>query len=107
MSTRRGYLTGEEALHVARMTGLPMRSPWHKPVEPADVDARAIHDPGHPFYIDLTRLPYWDRMRVAWARIGLHNLTKGLPWSSSAFSPSGLSARSSLASPGNVAPTGA
>ena len=94
--SRRGYLTGEEALLVSRVTGIPMRSPWHGPLEPADIDARSVTSPGHPFYIDLTRLPYWDRMRVTWARIALHNLMKGTPWSSSVSSPSGLSARSSL-----------
>ena len=102
----RGYLTGEEALLVGRVTGVPLRSPWHGPLEPADIDARSVVDLGHPFYIDLTRLPYWDRMRVTWARIGLHHLLR-FPWSSSASSPSGSFARSSHACPASGEPFGA
>lgn len=51
-------LTGEEAVDVSRMTGIPWS--WERV---------ASWEPLVPV-LDLLRLSYADRMRVAWARIG-------------------------------------
>ncbi len=57
------YIVDEEARDVSQMTGIP----WYY--------AR-VHQRGalHPF-IDLVDLCWWDRWRVAWARIGGYYLT--------------------------------
>jgi hypothetical protein len=66
-----GYLTGGEALDVARLTGLKLTTVHHRSWEPADIDPNAV-GAGHSCFLDLTRLSWWDRMRVAWVRIGGH-----------------------------------
>ncbi len=55
------FLVDHEALDVARMAGVAWQ--WQR-----------IHQrgPQHPF-IDLDRLDWWDKWRVAWARIGAYH----------------------------------
>ena len=52
------YLVDDVARDVSRMTGIPWS--WQR-----------VHQRGpmHPF-IDLMDLGWWERFRVAWARIG-------------------------------------
>ena len=54
------YLIDDEARDVSTLTGLPWR--WAR-----------VHQRGplHP-YLDLLELCWWDRWRVAWARIGAY-----------------------------------
>lgn len=67
---RRAYLTGAEAVDVARLTGLRLSTPRHSLRDEPDIDPR---DVGRATVIlDLTRLDWWDRWRVAWARVGAH-----------------------------------
>lgn len=56
------YLIDDEARDVSWLTGIP----WYY----ARVHQRG---PLHPF-IDLVELQWWDRWRVAWARIGVYHL---------------------------------
>lgn len=95
---RRLYIVGQEALDVARLTGLSVfslleRRSWRSiPLHPNAVTAE-LRD---LVYIDLTRLDWADRWRVAWARIGAHQFLRAQPkedtcpfWQSSVVSSSG------------------
>src|SRR5690349_11289884 len=82
-------LTGSEAIDISRITGIP----WAY---------RVTRTRGEPEpTIDLHRLDWWDRFRVAFARVGAHYFLdhKEAPWgsglSSSAGSSFGLSRPSS------------
>lgn len=69
-------------MDTSRLTGIGLAMHGrmgHGLDEPGDIDVRAAdnaiaHGNATPesFFIDLTRLSWWDRMRVAWARIGGH-----------------------------------
>jgi hypothetical protein len=72
----RGYLTGAEAVDVARLTRLPLTSARHRPWEAPDIAPDAV-TAAADVYLDLTRLDWFDRMRVAFARIGGHYFLKG------------------------------
>ncbi len=74
----RGYLTGEEALDVARITRLPLTTAQHKRWEVPDIAPDAVTS-SDGVYLDLTRLDWADRMRVAWARIAGHYWLKVNP----------------------------
>lgn len=72
------YLTGLEAVDVARVTGLPLSlSRWHV-WETASLGAdaaenairRGVVEPDEVI-LDVTRLGWWDRWRVTWTRIGI------------------------------------
>jgi hypothetical protein len=89
------YLVGEEALDIARMTDLPLgwlldrdKNVRYQP----RIDWRAVTDVGRDLvYLDLSRVPYWDKMRVAWTRIGGHyylRASKEPQWDSFSSSPS-------------------
>lgn len=64
-------LVGAEAIDIARITGLQLRSGYHRSWEDSDISPEAVRATDH-VYLDLTRLTPWDRWRVAWARIGAH-----------------------------------
>jgi hypothetical protein len=66
---RRGYLTGTEAVDVARLTKLPLSSSLHRRWEVPDIAAEAVRATDH-VYLDLTRLDWWDQWRVLFARVG-------------------------------------
>lgn len=54
------YLTGDTAIGVSTMTDLPWC--WQR-----------VSSKGKPVpYLDLSELPYWDKMRAVWALIGGH-----------------------------------
>lgn len=71
------YLTGHEALDVARMTGLPVycrpgpRKERETPVHWSAAEAALTRGAWRPddIVIDLNWLTYDERMRVAWCRI--------------------------------------
>jgi hypothetical protein len=65
------YLVGPEAIDVARMTGLPLRSSLHRAWEASDIAADAVRATDH-VYLDVGRMCWWDQFRVAWARIGAY-----------------------------------
>jgi hypothetical protein len=81
----RGYITGHEAVDVARMVGLT--------VEYVGVRGKMGADGVHPdaamaalrigawrpenVALDVTRLDWWQRFRVAWCRIGATFYLKG------------------------------
>lgn len=74
------YITGEEAIDVSRMTGIPLKSPRHDLDEPGDIAWDAIpYDFGGSVFIDLGRLEEWDRWRVAWCRIGAYHYLEENP----------------------------
>jgi hypothetical protein len=81
---RRGYLTGEEAIDVARMVGLEVEyigcrgKAGIDGVHPdaAESALRAGHWRPESIAIDLTRLTWIDRFRVAWCRISGHYYLK-------------------------------
>ena len=71
---------GVEAIDVARLTGLPlMHARRSRQWEPPDVDvaaaaravAEGLWDAGDVI-MDLTRLEWGERLKVAWARIGAY-----------------------------------
>lgn len=76
----RAYLTGFIACDVGRLTGLPIYCRPHLMLKTYPTDAV---DPGaaeaairrgawraDDVMMDLTRMEYWDKMRVAWTLIG-------------------------------------
>lgn len=72
-----GYLVGDEALDVARLTGIGLHSPRHGLREDGDISpegvdrARALGYYVNVF-IDLSRLSWLDQCRIAWARVSGH-----------------------------------
>lgn len=82
--SRRGYLVGLEAIDVARMVGLDVEylsCRGHAGVDgvhptAAESAIRAGHWRTESVALDLTRLSWMDRFRVAWSRIGGHYYQK-------------------------------
>ena len=77
------YLAGPEAIDVARWTGLQLRSGLHKAWEPSDISPHAIPEGARAtdhVYLDLSRLEWWDRLRVFWCRLGAHHYLAQQPW---------------------------
>jgi hypothetical protein len=54
------YVTGNDALDICRLTGL------------------SLDDAG--MFIDLSRLSWWDKLKVMWAVIGFHYYADCNPW---------------------------
>lgn len=53
-----GFLTGQHAVDVSRMTDLP----WYR--------CRVHNNRPYTEYLDLLTLDWWDQLRVAWCLIG-------------------------------------
>jgi hypothetical protein len=66
-----GYLSGLVAVDVSRLTGLPLAQIGSRLDEGAEIHPFAVTHPERMF-LDLTRMAWWDRWRVAWALIGAH-----------------------------------
>lgn len=71
------YLTGHEAIDVSRMTGLPLAYCGTRIWDEPDIAADAAEDAVarglwelDEVMLDMTRLSFWDRWRVTWARLG-------------------------------------
>lgn len=74
-----GYLRGREAVEVARETGLPLNHARAPINEEADIDWQVAFDTVRrgvwrpdDVILDLTRLSWIDKARVALVRIGLY-----------------------------------
>lgn len=82
--SRRGYLTGAEAIDVARLVGLTVEYTGCRGrtgldgvhPEAAEAALRAGHWRPEAVALDLTRLSWVERFRVAWSQIGVHYYLK-------------------------------
>lgn len=89
------WIVGPDAVDIARLTGLPLNHLLDRRGTVPSINHAAVRDPDN-MYLDLTRLSWWDRLRVAWARIGAHYyLSEGTQWSPPVSSSSESSAPSS------------
>lgn len=97
MGTKRLWIVGQESVDIARLTGLPLNHLLDRHKAKPAIHADAVRDPDN-MYLDLSRLDWSDRWRVAWARIGAHYYIKETAsWDSQSSASEAHSSTSSVA----------
>lgn len=70
--TKWGFLTGQYALDVATLAGVHVQSLSYGLGKSPELFPWALRYAPDDAYIDLDRLSWWDKWRLAWVRIGGH-----------------------------------
>lgn len=76
------YLTGFHACDAAKLTGLPIYcrprlNGYNDPVHPVAAEEAIQRGAWRQddVVMDLSRMNYWDKMKVAWAMVGAYTYT--------------------------------